>query len=173
MFFQTSSSNNVQKCPGNTGEASSKTGTDSDELMFELEDICGAKPNEVQELALDVVSKMVESWLDPTNIIQDHPCSCKSDVLSYANRTMDAVASHKATKGFEGAKSKEKRPRCNTGDKTASRSPSRSRASKEYYALVALHLPVILRLCFACPFRKVREKCRGVLEMIRVSKDCN
>ncbi|ERL90704.1 hypothetical protein D910_08051 [Dendroctonus ponderosae] len=66
----------------------------------------------------------------------------------------------------------EKRPRCNTGDKTASRGPSEQendnrKTASEYFDLVALHLPIILRLCFACPFGRVREKCRSILELVR------
>ncbi|XP_066250679.1 sestrin homolog [Euwallacea similis] len=159
MFFQTSTGNNVQKCPSDT---TPKTQPAPDELMFELEDICEAKTNEVQELALDIVSKMVESWLDPTNIVQELPCSCRSDALSHIKGPNSV---QKETNFDGGSKGNEKRPRCNTGDKIASRGPNP--VTKEYLSLVSLHLPVILRLCFACPFRKVREKCRGILEVVR------
>lgn len=209
MFVQTSS-NNVQKRSTSTSDVTGGgniVNRNSDELMFELEDISKfcttARTSEVQELALDVVSKMVESWLDPNNIIQDKPCTCADDVLDHiskfgnttagpnrnnpttykqptnqkppekrSNGAHDSNQSEGATGNFN-----EKRPRCNTGDKTASRSPNQPRdvdcqtreVPSEYFDLVALHLPIILRLCLACPFGKVREKCQGIFDVVRVS----
>ncbi|KAH1002888.1 hypothetical protein HUJ04_008922 [Dendroctonus ponderosae] len=176
MFVQASS--NVQKR------------STSDDLE-DITKLCEPKASDVQELALDVVSKMVESWLDPTNVIQEQPCACRQDVLDHigtlCRMTVPGPTLDRRQKSTE-KRSKEphdqsqsdratcngneKRPRCNTGDKTASRGPSdrendNRKTASEYFDLVALHLPIILRLCFACPFGRVREKCRSILELVR------
>ncbi|KAK9881551.1 hypothetical protein WA026_016428 [Henosepilachna vigintioctopunctata] len=36
----------------------------------------------------------------------------------------------------------------------------------EYVDLVALHLPIILRLSLSCPFANVRDKCQHILEIV-------
>lgn len=40
---------------------------------------------------------------------------------------------------------------------------------KEYFDLVTLHLPILLRLSLSCPFINVREKCRHILDIVKVS----
>ncbi|KAL1517737.1 hypothetical protein ABEB36_001468 [Hypothenemus hampei] len=204
MFVQTSSNQKQRTHGANQQQRHSST----DELMFDLEDISNLSNttrSEVQELALDVVSKMVESWLDP-NLVQDQQCTCGEDVLLHMKQFTESISNIKGpnfnqnqtyaeeevhnknltqsekrsnnrvqdstTSGFD---SNEKRPRCNTGDKTASRCSEvcnqeivvDREVPDEYFDLVALHLPIILRLCLACPFGKVREKCRGILKVIK------
>ncbi|KAL3284006.1 hypothetical protein HHI36_018176 [Cryptolaemus montrouzieri] len=42
--------------------------------------------------------------------------------------------------------------------------------SAEYVDLVALHLPIILRLSLSCPFANVRDKCQHILEIVQSLK---
>lgn len=48
--------------------------------------------------------------------------------------------------------------------------PKQAQPNK-YLSLVALHLPVILRLSVNCPFQNVRIKCAEILKMVKVRDD--
>lgn len=113
-------------------------------LIFDLDfvsrfcmPIC-SRDNEIREVALDVICKTVEGWLDgvgsPRRFQPDarrgasNGCACAADLVGN-----------------------------NVGD-----------VPKEYLDLVALHLPIILRLSLSCPFVNVREKCQHILEIVQV-----
>lgn len=102
--------------------------------------IC-SRDNEIREVALDVISKTVEGWLDGVG----SPKHCR---LSHASR-------ENARNG------------CECADIFGN--PVHD-IPKEYLDLVALHLPIILRLSISCPFINVREKCQHILEIVQVSR---
>lgn len=105
--------------------------------------IC-SRDNEIREVALDVISKTVEGWLDGVG----SPKHCR---LSHMGR--DNAINGCACADILG--------------NTVSNIP------KEYLDLVALHLPIILRLSISCPFINVREKCQHILEIVQVSNKHN
>ncbi|XP_030760773.1 sestrin homolog isoform X2 [Sitophilus oryzae] len=163
----------------------------SDELMLDLDRIYSTQDTEIQELALDVVSKLVESWLDPNNFVSDQKCDCKDDISDRYDtchvtetkkdesevvesetksqvKKSDCKRSNGDGHSMSSSVTFEKRPRCNTGDETVSKSTIKGgRTTVQYFDLVALQLPIILRLCFACPFGHVRRKCRRILDMVQ------
>lgn len=103
--------------------------------------IC-SRDNEIREVALDVISKTVEGWLDGVG-------SPKHYRLSQTGGRVQ-----NATNG------------CACADIVGN--PVND-VPKEYLDLVSLHLPIILRLSISCPFINVREKCQHILEVVQVS----
>lgn len=105
--------------------------------------IC-SRDNEIREVALDVISKTVEGWLEGVG-------SPKHYRLAHSDRrrTQNAMGNACACSDIVGNP---------VGD-----------VPKEYLDLVALHLPIILRLSISCPFANVREKCQHILEVVQVS----
>lgn len=101
--------------------------------------IC-SRDNEIREVALDVISKTVEGWLDGVGSPRHHR-------LAPGERRR----LHNSSNG------------CACADIVGNDVP------REYLDLVALHLPIILRLSISCPFVNVREKCRHILEIVQVS----
>lgn len=147
MFVQTefnkSNNNNELSRPRDA------TSDNYDGLMYDLDlisrfcmPIC-SRDNEIREVALDVISKTVEGWLDgvgsPKRYQPDrrrlqnasNGCACSADIVGNAVNDVP----------------------------------------KEYLDLVALHLPIILRLSLSCPFVNVREKCQHILEIVQVRFD--
>lgn len=103
--------------------------------------IC-SRDNEIREVALDVISKTVEGWLDGVG-----------SPKHYRLAQMDRRPLQNATKG------------CACADYVGN---SVQDIPREYVDLVALHLPIILRLSISCPFANVREKCQHILDVVQV-----
>lgn len=103
--------------------------------------IC-SRDNEIREVALDVISKTVEGWLDGIG-------SPKHYRLSHVERRMTQNSSSNG---------------CACSDIVGN---SMNDIPKEYVDLVTLHLPIILRLSISCPFANVREKCQHILEVVQ------
>lgn len=106
--------------------------------------IC-SRDNEVREVALDVISKTVEGWLDGVGSPQHYR-------LTYVD--------HRIRNQRNGATNG-----CSCSNSTGSGND----IPKEYLELILLHLPIILRLSITCPFANVREKCKHILNVVRVS----
>ncbi|XP_008191036.2 sestrin homolog [Tribolium castaneum] len=102
--------------------------------------IC-SRDNEIREVALDVISKTVEGWLDgvgsPKHYRMAQPERRRLQNASNGCAYSDIVGN------------------------TVNDVP------KEYLDLVSLHLPIILRLSISCPFINVREKCQHILEIVQ------
>lgn len=139
MFVQTefNKSNNNNELNRRVQEAQ------SDGLFFRDLDLISrfcmpicSRDNEIREVALDVISKTVEGWLDGVGSPKHYRLP------------------QNATNG------------CACADIVGN---PVSEVPKEYLDLVALHLPIILRLSISCPFINVREKCQHILEIVQVS----
>lgn len=105
--------------------------------------IC-SRDNEIREVALDVISKTVEGWLD--------------GVGSPKHYRLAQTEQRRLQNSSNG---------CACADIVGN--PVND-VPKEYLDLVALHLPIILRLSISCPFVNVREKCQHILEIVQVSE---
>lgn len=108
--------------------------------------IC-SRDNEIREVALDVLSKTVEGWLDGVGSPKHYRLGAQTD----RRRLVQNVA---ASNG------------CACSDIVGN---TVNDVPKEYLDLVSLHLPIILRLSISCPFINVREKCQHILEIVQVS----
>lgn len=106
--------------------------------------IC-CRDNEIREVALDVISKTVEGWLDGVG----------SPKHSNTENNLEHLPSGNNMNSFCEKKNGE-------SESVIVNIP------KEYMDLVALHLPIILRLSINCPFANVREKCKQILQIVRV-----
>ncbi|KAJ3629269.1 hypothetical protein MTP99_013671 [Tenebrio molitor] len=104
--------------------------------------IC-SRDNEIREVALDVISKTVEGWLD--------------GVGSPKHYRMPQTERRRLQNASNG---------CACSDIVGN---TVNDVPKEYLDLVSLHLPIILRLSISCPFINVREKCQHILEIVQVS----
>lgn len=102
--------------------------------------IC-SRDNEIREVALDVISKTVEGWLDGIG----SPKHCRLTHAGRAENTTNGCACDANILG----------------------NPI-SDIPKQYLDLVTLHLPIILKLSISCPFGNVREKCQHILEVVQV-----
>ncbi|XP_025834302.1 sestrin homolog, partial [Agrilus planipennis] len=102
--------------------------------------IC-SRDNEIREVALDVISKTVENWLDGVGSPKHYRFADRRRVV--------------ATGAVGG---------CAYADITDNLF---SEISIEYLDLVTLHLPIILRLSLSCPFVNVREKCEHILDVVK------
>lgn len=173
MFMQTGyekSNNNNNNDINHSGRTHINTDADRyAELVNDLDlvsrfcmPIC-CRDSETREMALDVISKTVEGWLDgvgsprhyrlgpPSALVRGNgllpanvtgsPCVCVNSVAT------DAMANGPVI-----------------NDPGASNS-----VPKEYMDLVTLHLPILLRLSMSCPFGNVREKCHHILDVVKVS----
>ncbi|XP_063930530.1 uncharacterized protein LOC135142709 [Zophobas morio] len=98
--------------------------------------IC-SRDNEIREVALDVISKTVEGWLDGVGSPKHYRMGHRLQNASNGCACSDLVGN------------------------TVNDVP------KEYLDLVSLHLPIILRLSISCPFINVREKCQHILEIVQ------
>ncbi|CAH0546828.1 unnamed protein product [Brassicogethes aeneus] len=103
--------------------------------------IC-SRDNEIREVALEVIFKTVEGWLDGIGSPK-HRLVAGSDRRRLQNGTGNG---------------------CACSDLVGN---SVQEIPKEYLDLVSLHLPIILRLSLSCPFINVREKCRHILEIVQ------
>lgn len=107
--------------------------------------IC-CRDNEIREVALDLISKTVEGWLDGVG----SPKHYRINQMDRRYRRHHQTPSKScACSDYVGN---------NMGD-----------IPSEYLDLVALHLPIILRLSLSCPFMNVREKCQHILDIVQVS----
>ncbi|KAH0814744.1 hypothetical protein GEV33_008048 [Tenebrio molitor] len=103
--------------------------------------IC-SRDNEIREVALDVISKTVEGWLD--------------GVGSPKHYRMPQTERRRLQNASNG---------CACSDIVGN---TVNDVPKEYLDLVSLHLPIILRLSISCPFINVREKCQHILEIVQI-----
>lgn len=110
--------------------------------------ICN-RDNEVREVALDVITKTVEGWLDGVGSPK-HSC---------INNRHTRKSNHHQTQSSKNSSCSDYVGN-NVGD-----------IPSEYLDLVALHLPIILRLSIGCPFVNVREKCQHILDIVQVSNE--
>lgn len=101
--------------------------------------IC-SRDNEVREVALDVISKTVEGWLDGVGSPKHYRLAERRRIKTASNG-------------------------CACSDIVGN--PVND-IPKEYLELVTLHLPIILRLSLSCPFVNVREKCQHILDVVQV-----
>ncbi|XP_017776301.1 PREDICTED: uncharacterized protein LOC108562458, partial [Nicrophorus vespilloides] len=146
MFVQTefnNKSNNNNEL-SRTAAAAAAAAQQSGDLFKDLDlisrfcvPIC-SRDNEIREVALDVISKTVEGWLDGVG-------SPKHYRLSQTDRRRPTGV-------------------CACSDSSNSAAVD---VPREYMDLVALHLPIILRLSISCPFANVREKCQHILEVVQ------
>ncbi|KAF5300685.1 hypothetical protein FQA39_LY11047 [Lamprigera yunnana] len=97
---------------------------------------------EVREVALEIISKTVEGWLDGIG-------SPKHNRLAERRRLQTSSNG------------------CACSDIVGN---GVNDIPKEYLELVTLHLPIILRLSLSCPFVNVREKCQHILEIVQVDE---
>lgn len=148
MFVQTefSKSNNNNDLSRNHESGDSYEGliNDLDLISRFCMPIC-SRDNEIREVALDVISKTVEGWLDGVG-----------SPKHYRLAQMDRRRLQNASNG------------CACSDIVGN---TVNDIPKEYLDLVALHLPIILRLSLSCPFLNVREKCQHILEIVQVCID--
>ncbi|KAF2898934.1 hypothetical protein ILUMI_07248 [Ignelater luminosus] len=100
--------------------------------------IC-SRDNEVREVALDVISKTVEGWLDGVGSPKHYRLAERRRIQTASNG-------------------------CACSDIVGN--PVND-IPKEYLELVTLHLPIILRLSLSCPFVNVREKCQHILDVVQ------
>lgn len=135
MFVQTE----FTKSSNNNNDLSRAPHDPTSEVLFRDLDLVSrfcmpicSRDNEIREVALDVISKTVEGWLDGVGSPRHYRL-------------------HNSSNG------------CACADIVGNDVP------REYLDLVALHLPIILRLSISCPFVNVREKCRHILEIVQVS----
>ncbi|XP_068085192.1 uncharacterized protein [Anabrus simplex] len=101
---------------------------------------------QTRELALDVIEKTVEGWLDGYGSPKHSRLSSisSSNNLEGVLNTTNGHADNSIVSVGGGIKS----------------------VSKEYLSLVTLHLPALLCLSVNCPFPDVREKCVHILRLV-------
>lgn len=120
--------------------------------------IC-CRDSETRELALDVISKTVEGWLDgvgsPRHYRLAQPESVRNRPVMMGGASC-ACAADSIGNTVNGA--------------GGSDAVGNNGVPKEYTELVTLHLPILLRLSMSCPFVNVREKCHHILEIVKVNK---
>ncbi|XP_047101818.1 uncharacterized protein LOC124720473 [Schistocerca piceifrons] len=104
-----------------------------------------SRDTHTRELALDVIEKTVEGWLDGYG----SPRHTRMSLIPPSHRLENF-----STNGH-----------CYT-DTVSSGDGIRS-VPKEYLSLVTLHLPALLRLSVNCPFLDVRDKCKRVLKLVQ------
>lgn len=150
MYLQTEFSktdnNNVGKSDlGKAGpeDAEGHLFRDLDLISRFCHPIC-SRDNEIREVALEVITKTVEGWLDGAG-------SPRRRFQSKEKRKEPPNSSWKGCACSE------------IVGKPIEAVP------QEYMDLVAFHLPIILRLSLNCPFANVREKCQHILEVVQVS----
>ncbi|KRT85413.1 hypothetical protein AMK59_1758 [Oryctes borbonicus] len=102
--------------------------------------IC-SKDNEIREVALDVISKTVEGWLDGVGSPKHYRLNEKHPRKHHSNTSNSCACSDITVDSVK--------------------------IPQEYLDLVSLHLPIILRLSLSCPFDNVREKCQHILELVQ------
>lgn len=166
MFMQTGyeKSNNNNNDLSNSNLSRGRGLVDSDRYVELLDDldlvsrfcmpIC-CRDSETRELALDVISKTVEGWLDGVGSPRHYTTGVRS---RDRDRGLNQVTvAHLCA--------------CTTdsiGNNVASDPSGNNAVPKEYMELVTLHLPILLRLSMSCPFVNVREKCHHILEIVKV-----
>lgn len=107
--------------------------------------IC-SRDNEIREVALDLITKTVEGWLDGVGSPKHYRINNKMG--HHTKHHLPPPSKSCACSDYVGN---------NMGD-----------IPSEYLDLVALHLPIILRLSISCPFINVREKCQHILDIVQV-----
>lgn len=108
-----------------------------------------SRDTQTRHLALDVIEKTVEGWLDGYGSPKHTRTSLISPMCEVDGSTTNGhCCTYNSISSGDGIKS----------------------VPKEYLSLVTLHLPALLRLSVNCPFPDVRERCTRVLKLVQVCK---
>lgn len=124
--------------------------------------IC-CRDSETRELALDVISKTVEGWLDGVGSPRHYRLGLgPPEALLRGSRLLPVSVTGNACVCVNSSATDAMANGPVLSDPGASNS-----VPKEYMDLVTLHLPILLRLSMSCPFINVREKCHHILDVVK------
>ncbi|KAG8228010.1 hypothetical protein J437_LFUL003645 [Ladona fulva] len=121
-----------------------------------------SRDSQVREIALEAMGKTVEGWLDGYGSPKHHcPPNSQRSSSPPVGVAIGVPSNGHCTNEVDGIVD---------GGNGGPPNGNGKIVPKEYLDLVMIHLPAVLRLSINCPFADVREKCKEILNLVKVIK---